>query len=43
MAPEIFKKEGHSKPVDIWAMGVITYFLLCGAFFPLIEGGEDVS
>ncbi|KAG8991447.1 hypothetical protein FRB94_005326 [Tulasnella sp. JGI-2019a] len=30
MAPEIFKKIGHSKPVDIWAMGVITYFLLCG-------------
>ena len=30
MAPEIFKKSGHGKPVDIWAMGVITYFLLCG-------------
>jgi len=30
MAPEIFQKIGHSKPVDIWAMGVITYFLLCG-------------
>ncbi|KAF8336438.1 CAMK/CAMK1 protein kinase [Cantharellus anzutake] len=30
MAPEIFKKIGHGKPVDIWAMGVITYFLLCG-------------
>ncbi|KAF8580089.1 Pkinase-domain-containing protein [Ramaria rubella] len=30
MAPEIFKKSGHSKPVDIWALGVITYFLLCG-------------
>jgi calcium/calmodulin-dependent protein kinase I len=30
MAPEIFKKTGHGKPVDIWAMGVITYFLLCG-------------
>ncbi|TFK96233.1 kinase-like domain-containing protein [Pterulicium gracile] len=30
MAPEIFKKTGHSKPVDIWAMGVITYFLLAG-------------
>ncbi|KIY49698.1 Pkinase-domain-containing protein, partial [Fistulina hepatica ATCC 64428] len=30
MAPEIFKKTGHSKPVDIWAMGVVTYFLLAG-------------
>jgi calcium/calmodulin-dependent protein kinase I len=23
---------GHGKPVDIWAMGVITYFLLAGMF-----------
>ncbi|KAM0755277.1 Ca2+ calmodulin-dependent protein kinase [Meredithblackwellia eburnea MCA 4105] len=30
MAPEIFKKLGHGKPVDVWAIGVITYFLLCG-------------
>jgi len=30
MAPEIFKKIGHGKPVDVWAMGVITYFLLAG-------------
>ena len=30
MAPEIFKRTGHSKPVDVWAMGVITYFLLAG-------------
>lgn len=30
MAPEIFRKSGHGKPVDIWALGVITYFLLCG-------------
>lgn len=30
MAPEIFKKTGHGKPVDMWATGVITYFLLCG-------------
>ncbi|OXV06286.1 hypothetical protein Egran_05946 [Elaphomyces granulatus] len=30
MAPEIFKKSGHGKPVDIWAIGVIAYFLLCG-------------
>ncbi|KAF8627160.1 hypothetical protein AX17_006375 [Amanita inopinata Kibby_2008] len=30
MAPEIFKKSGHGKPVDVWAMGVVTYFLLAG-------------
>lgn len=30
MAPEIFKKSGHGKPVDVWAIGVIAYFLLCG-------------
>jgi calcium/calmodulin-dependent protein kinase I len=30
MAPEIFKKTGYGKPVDMWAVGVITYFLLCG-------------
>ncbi|KAF9165216.1 hypothetical protein DFQ26_000426 [Actinomortierella ambigua] len=30
MAPEIFQKTGHGKPVDMWALGVITYFLLCG-------------
>lgn len=38
MAPEVFKKMGHGKPVDMCtcirltagAMGVITYFLLCG-------------
>ncbi|ORZ19849.1 kinase-like domain-containing protein [Absidia repens] len=30
MAPEIFKKVGHGKPVDLWAIGVICYFLLCG-------------
>ncbi|OLL24233.1 Calcium/calmodulin-dependent protein kinase type I isoform A, partial [Neolecta irregularis DAH-3] len=30
MAPEIFRKSGHGKPVDVWALGVITYFLLSG-------------
>jgi calcium/calmodulin-dependent protein kinase I len=26
----ICRAAGHGKPVDIWAMGVITYFLLAG-------------
>lgn len=30
MSPEMFQKTGHGKPVDMWAIGVITYFLLCG-------------
>jgi len=30
MAPEVYKQTGHGKPVDIWAMGVTTYFLLAG-------------
>lgn len=31
MAPEILTKKGHGKPVDMWAVGVLAFFLLCGA------------
>ncbi|RKO91238.1 kinase-like domain-containing protein, partial [Blyttiomyces helicus] len=30
MAPEVIRKTGHGKPVDLWSIGVLAYFLLCG-------------
>ncbi|KAJ3341527.1 hypothetical protein HDU93_004687 [Gonapodya sp. JEL0774] len=30
MAPEVIRRVGHHKPVDMWSIGVLTYFLLCG-------------
>ncbi|KAJ1739252.1 Calcium/calmodulin-dependent protein kinase type I [Coemansia sp. RSA 1821] len=30
MAPEMLQRSGHGKPVDMWAVGVITYFVLSG-------------
>ena len=33
MAPEsVRKREYHGKPVDVWAMGMLFYFLCCGSF-----------
>lgn len=30
LAPEVVARKGHSFPVDMWAVGVLTYFMLCG-------------
>eukprot|EP00298_Acanthocystis_sp_HF-20_P010681 c18988_g1_i1.p1 GENE.c18988_g1_i1~~c18988_g1_i1.p1 ORF type:complete len:160 (+),score=44.30 c18988_g1_i1:102-581(+) len=41
VAPEILKKKGYGREVDMWAVGVITYFLLCGEF-PFFDDNRDV-
>lgn len=30
LAPEVVARSGHSFPVDMWAVGVLTYFMLSG-------------
>ncbi|KAJ2304944.1 Calcium/calmodulin-dependent protein kinase type I [Coemansia sp. RSA 2706] len=30
MAPEMIQRTGHGRPIDMWAVGVITYFALSG-------------
>ena len=42
MPPEIIKKAGHGKPVDLWCVGVLTYFLLCG-YMPFEPNHESAS
>lgn len=41
MAPEILKGQLYTELVDMWAMGVVTYIMLCG--FPPFDGDSDTD
>jgi serine/threonine protein kinase len=42
MAPEVFDKEkGHGKAVDLYAVGIIMYILLCG--YPPFEPENGIN
>ena len=42
MAPEMLLREHYGRPVDCWALGVITYIILCG-FPPFYPDGDDMA
>lgn len=41
MAPEVAFKKEYSKSVDVFAMGIVMYYLLSGGQHPLYLSGVD--
>ena len=42
LAPEMLRREAYDKAVDVWALGVIVYVLLCGCL-PFQDDGKVIS
>lgn len=41
LAPEMLRRESYNKAVDVWALGVIVYVLLCGCL-PFDDDGSKI-
>ena len=41
MAPEIWKSQNYDTKVDIWALGILVYFLASGGRFPFNDFQEQ--
>ncbi|KDO28031.1 CAMK/CAMK1 protein kinase [Saprolegnia parasitica CBS 223.65] len=42
LAPEMLRRQSYSKSVDVWALGVIVYVLLCGCL-PFNDDGSKIN
>ncbi|CAK4710677.1 hypothetical protein LEN26_019725 [Aphanomyces euteiches] len=42
LAPEMLRRQSYSKSIDVWALGVIVYVLLCGCL-PFNDDGSKIN